>query len=92
MTKNFKISPNIVHRKLNNKVILLEIVGSNLYELEDDVSIRVWELLVSGESLDSILETIEDEFDTTQGADLQIKEFIDSLVENGILTKAQDLR
>lgn len=92
MTKNFSISPNIVHRKLNNKVILLEIVGSNLYELEDDVSIRVWELLISGESIDSILETIEDEFDTTQGADLQIKEFIDSLVENGILTKAQDLR
>lgn len=85
MNKPYQVSPNIVHRNQNGRVIMLEVEGTKLYELEDDVSVRVWELILEGKTVSEINDAIEAEFDTPPESSTFVREFIDSLIENNII-------
>ncbi len=84
-------SRNFVSRKISDEIILVPIKREAgeldaIYNLNNEVSVRIWELINGKRSLKEIKQKILEEFDVTEQKLLQdLKEFIKDLENIGAI-------
>lgn len=80
------VSPEVVFQQLDDEIVLLNLKNENYYSL-DDVGARMWQLLAEHGEVATVVERLEQEYDT-DGATLRrdLLELISRLQEAGLLT------
>ena len=85
-------SEDVVARRLDDVVILINLKTNRIFEL-NSTGARIWELVSSGESLESIRETMLREFDVSES---EVSAAIDTLTtwlkNEGLLLAGDDVR
>ncbi len=92
--KCYQKEPNIVSRKIGDEVILVPIKRklanvNAIYLLQDDVSIRIWELIDGRRKVHEIIDIICAEFEVDQQeAEDDLIKFLKQLIKaGGIMTE-----
>ncbi len=92
--ESYQKDPNIVSREIGGEVILVPIKRkladvNAIYLLQDDVSIRIWELIDGQRNVHEIRDTICKEFDVDQReAEEDLNKFLKQLGKiGGVVTK-----
>jgi len=89
MEKRYKKHPDIVSRKIADEVILVPIKRkladvNSIYLLQNDVSVRIWELIDGQRRVGEIKEIICEEFDVSpEQAQSDLVEFLKQLEKIG---------
>lgn len=87
--KSYQKDPNIVSRKIDDEVILVPIKRkladvNAIYLLQDDVSVRIWELIDGKRPVREIKEIISREFEVDpKQAEDDLTEFLEQLEKIG---------
>jgi hypothetical protein len=83
----FNISNNIVFRKQDEeKFVLLEIEGENLFEL-DEVSAFIWDQISKNNNYGQIINALEDEYEDFGNDQVnETNEFLESLISKNIIS------
>jgi hypothetical protein len=81
----FTIAPQVMARQVGSETVILDL-ASGLYFGLDEVGTRVWELIGAGRSVDTICETLQDEYDVA-GETLRkdVLALVDDLRSRGLL-------
>ena len=79
------VSPDVMVRKVGDESVLLDLKTERYLGL-DDVSSRFWELLTSGETIQSAYETLLAEFETDpERLRADLNDFVKELVQFGLV-------
>lgn len=79
-------NPEIISRRLENEAVLVMPINGKIKVL-NDVGARVWELIDGGHSVEAIIASVAQEYNTSVevvAADVQT--FLAQLVERGMIT------
>jgi hypothetical protein len=88
--KHIRISPDVLVRELGGETIILDLKTERYLGL-DEVGTRMWGLLLASESVDSAYKSLLEEFDVEPNRlDGDLRQFIDKLVEHGLVTVEGD--
>lgn len=79
----------IVHELLGDEVIIANLDSGSYYSLRG-ASVPLWQLLVAGWDGDEIISLFSEKF--AQSHSMEIREFIHSLVEEGLLVEGGERR
>jgi len=90
-TKVYKKNPNFVARKIEDEIILVPIKREAadfeaIYNLNNEVSVRIWELIDGKRSLEEIRNKILEEFEvSSERLDKDLIQFIKDLKDIGAI-------
>jgi hypothetical protein len=76
MTRTLKPHPDVVFRRLENRMVLVHMRTNQVFEL-NRTGARVWELLQGGVSGEQLLMTLAGEFDVDED---QLREEVDTIL------------
>lgn len=91
-TDQFDVHPSVLCRELSGETVLLNLESGVYYGL-DVVGTRVWQLLLRGDTVARICNTMLDEYDV--GPDVlrdDVMRLVGELRERGIITPRQSVR
>lgn len=90
MTRAINISSEILTQEVSGETVILDLKNESYFGL-DEVGTRIWKLLQQGKDIQSITETMLDEYDVEEkqlGKDIQA--LLSQLNEAGIITLTSD--
>lgn len=82
-------STAVIHELLNDEVILANLDTGVYYSIRG-TGVPIWQLLISGKSLDFIAAQFQEKYNTESAA--QLRSFVDQLVQEELLTIGTDDR
>lgn len=86
MSTKYEINPNCAFRHIDGELVILIPEKQRLHRLKD-VGLRIWELVGEGKTSEEICEQIVAEYKVERKeAEQDVKEFLDLLLENCIIT------
>jgi Coenzyme PQQ synthesis protein D (PqqD) len=84
--ESIHISPEVIFREVLGEAILLNLKTERYLGL-DEMGTRIWKLLETSGSVQSTFTTLLEEFEVQPGRlESDLREFIDKLIENGLIT------
>lgn len=84
--RSIKIAPEVIFREIGGEAIILNLKTERYLGL-DEVGTRIWEVLQASGSVKSTFETLLEEYDVEASRlESDFNEFIDKLIENGLVT------
>lgn len=79
-------NPEIISRRLENEAVLVMPINGKIKVL-NDVGARVWELIEGGNSIEAIIASIAQEYNTSEEAvTADVQTFLSQLAERGMIT------
>lgn len=79
-------NPEIISRRLENEAVLVMPINGKIKVL-NDVGARVWELIERGNSIEAIIASIAQEYNTSEEAvTADVQTFLSQLAERGMIT------
>lgn len=80
-------SPDVLARELGDDTVLLDLKSGTYFGL-DKVGARIWELVMGGQSEESILDALTEEFDGERSAmRADLHRLLDEMAEQGLITR-----
>ena len=90
--EQFVVHPSVITRELSGETVLLNLESGVYYGL-DAVGTRVWQLLMEGQTIASICETMVDEYDVSPAILRDdVMRLVGELRERGIVTPREAVR
>ena len=85
-THRFNISSEVLSQEVNGETVLLDLEGESYFGL-NEVATRIWQLMQSGQCVQGILNTLDDEYDVDHGQmECDLEELLDKLKKAGLVT------
>jgi len=90
MTKRLVPHPDVVARRLDDALILVNLGTSRIFSL-NGTGTRVWELLEAGSSVDEVERRLEDEYEVEKGLiEQEVTDLVGHLEREGLMTEARE--
>ena len=84
--QTFTVSKEVLFQEVSGETVLLDLASESYFGL-DEVGTRVWQLLNDGQSFESLLSVMLDEYDVEhERLEMDIRALLDSLLEAGLIT------
>ena len=86
LNQRFAISEEVICQVLEDESVLLDLASENYLGL-DGVGTRIWQLIDGGETLQSIVATVLDEYDSDEDTVIRdLDKFLHDLQAQGLIT------
>ncbi len=80
-----KISPEVLFQEVSGEIVLLDLASENYFGL-DEIGARIWTLLSEGNSLGSVLDTLEQEYDVERAVlENDVGSLLEELITAGLI-------
>ena len=84
-TKNITISEQALSQEVNGETVILDLASESYFGL-DEVGTRIWQLLQEKNDLQTVFDTLLDEYDVeAEQLKTDINELLEKLVDSGLV-------
>jgi hypothetical protein len=88
--QRFSASPDVIGQQLDQSIVLINLQTDHFFEL-NATGARLWELLISGNTLDQAAEQLCREFDVDPPTVVsEMQSVVDSLISSALLVRADE--
>ena len=89
-TDHFKLSDGVLSQEVNGETVLLDLEGESYFGL-NEVGTRIWQLLVSEQSVAGIMDSLSNEYDVSrEQLESDVSDLLDKLTEAGLVSLRSD--
>jgi len=85
MKSIYSLNPDVVFKRLEDRMVLVDLKSNQIFEL-NSTGARVWELLQEGVSVDTLIDRLEAEFEADPATlRTEIESLLSDLLSEGLI-------
>jgi len=79
-------APKVVYEAFEDETVLINLDSGNYYSFSESGAL-IWSRIISGESIASVIEYLQDRFPNTTHITVSVEDFVRELVEENLIVK-----
>jgi len=79
-------APKVVYEAFEDETVLINLDSGNYYSFSESGAL-IWSRIISGESIASVIEYLQDRFPNTTDITVSVEDFVRELVEENLIVK-----